>query len=114
MHLFYHMFLWLAETFARGEALHTCIEQHLSGSPVSPVPDNVEAFWRSLDPVLPHFSDVRFLEQRVSHPHLGYTGYFDCVARYKYVGGGKERPGIGGRKWGNWGGWGKGGGLRCL
>ena len=77
--------LEIAEMFANGEHLHLCIEQHLQGTPETDldITKPIEGHWTSLQSVLGNVSDVQLMEQKVTHPYLGYCGYFDCIAKFR-------------------------------
>ena len=52
------------------------------------LPSNIKrstGFMQSVEHVLKDISDVLVLEGTVAHYELGYTGTFDCVAKYRCV-----------------------------
>lgn len=65
----------------RGTLTHKQLKAYLLGQP-SPCPDSILPYWRSLESVLPHLSDVRLVEGTVFHYDLCYAGKVDCVASY--------------------------------
>lgn len=67
--------------FYRGSLLHRNIALKLKSPTVElQIPDEINGFWNSLSHVFPEVSEVKFMENRVSHPFLCYSGVADCVA----------------------------------
>ena len=68
----------------RGTLTHKHLKDYLLGHP-APCPDSALPYWRSLETVLPHLSDVRLVEGTVFHYDLCYAGKVDCVASYQGI-----------------------------
>lgn len=52
------------------------------------LPSRIErssGYMQSVEHVLSDITDIQALEGTVSHYELGYTGTFDCVAKYRYI-----------------------------
>ncbi|GFW99896.1 mitochondrial genome maintenance exonuclease 1 [Trichonephila clavipes] len=68
-----------------GQNLHTCINAYLGSTPKPEiqVEEAIAGHWESLRNIFTHISDIKLLEERISHPFLCYKGIVDCFARYK-------------------------------
>ncbi|XP_050405304.1 uncharacterized protein LOC126821051 [Patella vulgata] len=73
------------ETLRKGINFHACVQQLLAGESESDIQiqPNVEAFWRSIQPIFNEVTEVKALECSITHPYLLYKGVFDCVALYR-------------------------------
>ncbi|GFQ67269.1 mitochondrial genome maintenance exonuclease 1 [Trichonephila clavata] len=68
-----------------GQNLHTYINAYLGSIPKYEikVEEAIAGHWESLRNIFPYISDIKLLEERISHPFLCYKGIVDCFARYK-------------------------------
>lgn len=78
------MYLIISELMAKGRAMHSKIQLHLTGcQPEMSHYDEVENCWKSLDTVLKNVSKPILVEKMVIHDKLLYKGIVDCIAFYK-------------------------------
>lgn len=68
----------------RGTATHTAAEQYLLGKDVIIDYEPARPYWESLEPALKPISEVKSMEQAISHP-LGYAGRYDLFCTYKGI-----------------------------
>ena len=68
----------------RGSFTHKYLKDYLLGK-ADTCPDAALPYWRSLDSVLPHISEVRLVEGTVFHYDLGYAGKVDGIVSYRGV-----------------------------
>ncbi|GBN22462.1 Mitochondrial genome maintenance exonuclease 1 [Araneus ventricosus] len=73
------------EILSNGQTLHTCINNYLANVPRSEIEIEkaIAGHWESLKAIFPSVSDIKLLEERITHPFLRYKGIVDCFARYK-------------------------------
>jgi len=72
------------QTFARGHAIHSWMEQFLSTMEKPQVETKDEVTHRhiqSISNLLPSIGDVKVIESATFHSQLNYCGIIDCVAR---------------------------------
>ncbi|GIY68000.1 mitochondrial genome maintenance exonuclease 1 [Caerostris darwini] len=67
------------------QTLHTYLIKYLesSSAPKLHVGEDIVGYWKSLQPVLRCIKDVKFLEEKISHPFLQYSGKINCFAQYR-------------------------------
>ncbi|CAL1283457.1 unnamed protein product [Larinioides sclopetarius] len=73
------------EILSNGQTLHTCINNYLVNVPRSEIEIEkaIASHWESLKAIFPSVSDIKLLEEKITHPFLRYKGIIDCFARYK-------------------------------
>ncbi|XP_042906719.1 mitochondrial genome maintenance exonuclease 1 [Parasteatoda tepidariorum] len=74
-----------AELLKNGASIHSNINSYLSATPEADIliEESNLGHWRSLKTIFPRITDIKLLEERVSHPFLCYKGIVDCFAKYR-------------------------------